>query len=62
MGICKEIYDSRMDNFNFVVDLMRYHGRYQFSEIELNRMRLKENMNGIKSGMIYSAIRFDSLQ
>jgi hypothetical protein len=41
MGICKEIYDKRIDDLDFVMDLNK-HGRYEFSETELNRLKWKE--------------------
>jgi hypothetical protein len=56
MGMCKEIYDTDIDNVDFVIDLMWYHGRYQFSETELNRMKLKENLNGLTTGAVYRGV------
>lgn len=54
--MCKEIYDTDIDNVDFVIDLMWYHGRYQFSETELNRMKLKENLNGLTTGAVYRGV------
>ena len=59
MGICKEIYDNRIDDLEFVMDLSK-HGRYIFSEREMNRLKWKECVvDGIPIGVMLRADIFN---
>ena len=61
MGICKEIYDKRIDDLDFVMDLDK-HGRYRFSERELNRIKWKESaVDGIPLGIMLRAGMFSEI-
>ena len=61
MGICKDIHDKKPDNLEFVMDL-GLHGRYEFSETELNRLKWKEMVvHGIPIEVLCRAGMFNEI-